>query len=362
MSMPSTAHVSAAIAAAGLLAGFTALPAAADSPVTTRQSTQLRTSAKATSTSVAKLVRGQTITAVSSSSGWTKVRFAKSSAFIPTRQVAKGVAFTPPGRMTGTGSRVITANLNLRRGPGYAHGKIRVVTDGTRVRATGKSSGGFSEVVSGPSRGWMSNRYLVRSTRGLPEAAGVRVATTNLNVRVGSGATSRVVGVISKGAQVSITGVTSDGRSEILYRGSARWVATRLLALKTTSAGPTVPANPIEKALTPWTIAVHRAARSTWPEIKTIYGYRNSPGSDHSQGRALDLMVPGYKTAAGKKLGGQVAEWAVANMQAMHIDYVIWNQHILSAQRADEGWRLMADRGGDSANHFDHVHISVSAE
>lgn len=362
MRMPSPAHLSAVVAAGGLLAGLSALPAYADSPVTTRQSAQLRTSAKATGTSIAKLSRGQTLSAVSSSSGWTKVRFAASSAYIPSSQVANGVAFAPPVRITGTGSRVMTANLNLRRGPGYSYDKIRVVADGTRVRATGKSSTGFSEVVSGPTRGWLSNRYLVRSNRGLPEAAGVRIATVNLNVRYGSGATSKVVAVLPKGSQVTITGVTRGSRTEILYRGATRWVATQYLAKTSSPAAPATPTYPIEKDLTPWTIAVHRAARTAWPEIKTIYGYRNDPKSDHYQGRALDLMIPSYKTAAGKKLGGQVAEWAVANMEAMHIDYVIWNQRILSARRADEGWRLMADRGSDSANHFNHVHISVSAE
>ena len=28
-------------------------------------------------------------------------------------------------------------------------------------------------------------------------------------------------------------------------------------------------------------------------------------------------------------------------------------------QRSGEGWRGMSDRGNATANHFDHVHISV---
>ena len=39
--------------------------------------------------------------------------------------------------------------------------------------------------------------------------------------------------------------------------------------------------------------------------------------------------------------------------------YVIWNQRIWNIQRNGEGWRYMADRGGDSANHKNHVHITV---
>ena len=39
--------------------------------------------------------------------------------------------------------------------------------------------------------------------------------------------------------------------------------------------------------------------------------------------------------------------------------YVIWNQRIWNIQRDREGWRYMADRGGDSANHMNHVHVTV---
>ena len=115
----------------------------------------------------------------------------------------------------------------------------------------------------------------------------------------------------------------------------------------------------VEKKLTPNAVAVHRAALAAWPQITTYYGYRNDPTSDHYTGKALDLMIPGYTTAKGKALGADVAAWARSNADALNVTYVIWNQHIWSVQRSKEGWRLMADRGSDSANHLNHVHISV---
>ncbi|MEP7157788.1 MAG: SH3 domain-containing protein, partial [Chloroflexota bacterium] len=36
-----------------------------------------------------------------------------------------------------------------------------------------------------------------------------------------------------------------------------------------------------------------------------------------------------------------------------------WSQRIWSVQRSSEGWRPMADRGSTTANHYDHVHVSV---
>ena len=73
--------------------------------------------------------------------------------------------------------------------------------------------------------------------------------------------------------------------------------------------------------------------------------------TDHSTGRALDLMIPNYRSASGKALGYDVAAWAKANAKSLGINYVIWNQHIWNVTRDSEGWRYMADRGGDSANH-----------
>ena len=57
----------------------------------------------------------------------------------------------------------------------------------------------------------------------------------------------------------------------------------------------------------------------------------------------------------------KVAAWAKANARDLGINYVIWNQHIWNITRDSEGWRYMADRGGDSANHKIHVHITFAA-
>jgi hypothetical protein len=70
-------------------------------------------------------------------------------------------------------------------------------------------------------------------------------------------------------------------------------------------------------------------------------------------------MIPNYKSASGKALGQKVALWAKANAKTLGVEYVIWNQHIWNIRRDKEGWRYMANRGGDSANHKNHVHITV---
>ncbi|MHA6796195.1 hypothetical protein ACVGVM_22185 [Pseudonocardia bannensis] len=69
--------------------------------------------------------------------------------------------------------------------------------------------------------------------------------------------------------------------------------------------------------------------------------------SDHPSGLALDFMMRGAT-------GDRLAECAVRNKDALGITYVIWKQRI----NFGSGWQPMEDRGSDTANHFDHVHVS----
>jgi len=83
--------------------------------------------------------------------------------------------------------------------------------------------------------------------------------------------------------------------------------------------------------------------------ITNIGGYRAGAG-DHGAGKAVDVMVTGSR-------GDAVASWAIDNMGRYNITYVIWKQRIWMA--GSSGWRAMEDRGSATANHYDHVHISV---
>lgn len=73
--------------------------------------------------------------------------------------------------------------------------------------------------------------------------------------------------------------------------------------------------------------------------------------SDHPTGHALDLMVRGAT-------GDRIADCAMANAEELGVKYVIWNQRI----NTGDGWESMEDRGGETANHEDHVHISFNDE
>ncbi|MCO1660197.1 hypothetical protein KDL28_34570 [Pseudonocardia sp. S2-4] len=72
--------------------------------------------------------------------------------------------------------------------------------------------------------------------------------------------------------------------------------------------------------------------------------------SDHPGGRAVDFMVD-------RSTGDGLAQCALDNQEALGVKYVIWEQQI----NHGSGWKQMEDRGGVTANHFDHVHISFEA-
>jgi hypothetical protein len=90
--------------------------------------------------------------------------------------------------------------------------------------------------------------------------------------------------------------------------------------------------------------------------------YRAGADGEHPLGRACDFMLSTggvLPTAANVQLGYQIAAWAQANASRLGIMYIIYRQRMWDIRMASSAWVPMADRGGITANHFDHVHISV---
>jgi hypothetical protein len=83
-------------------------------------------------------------------------------------------------------------------------------------------------------------------------------------------------------------------------------------------------------------------------DVDTVYGLASRAGtSDHPSGLALDFMVD-------RATGDRLADYALRNRARLGIKYVIYRQRI----NFGSGWQAMEDRGGATANHLDHVHIS----
>jgi tape measure domain-containing protein len=115
--------------------------------------------------------------------------------------------------------------------------------------------------------------------------------------------------------------------------------------------------------LGPMAAAARAFVQATWG-ISNIGGYanRNIAGtgtkSDHALGKAIDIMIPNYKSAASIALGNTIANWFVANPARFGTKYVIWRDRINEGR----GWSPYGHPGGgrsDTLQHRDHVHLSV---
>ena len=289
----------------------------------------------------AQLIAGRT-------RGWASARYLKPAAGLP------GVIST----------RVATASLDLRTRSGAGSVTVGEVPKGTRLSITGATANGRAQVVYRAAVRWVTARYLavpastLPGAPALPPVTGHRYATATLDIRSTSADQYEAVSEVPRGTRLSITGVVQRGRMQVIFDGAVRWVTAKYLAKKkpaTVGGGGYA----VEKGLKPNAIRVHRAAMAAFPQVVTYYGVRKDPIPDHPSGRALDLMLPNYQSRQGQALGYAVRDWARAHARELGIQYVIFHHHIWNIQRDREGWRYMADRGSDTANHLNHVHITV---
>jgi hypothetical protein len=105
------------------------------------------------------------------------------------------------------------------------------------------------------------------------------------------------------------------------------------------------------------TIWAARVISLLFPQINTIGGYREDPLPWHPNGLAIDVMIPNYHTPEGIELGNQIAGYALANAKRWGVLHVIWRQKYYPGIGAGS-WT--ADYGNETANHYDHVHISTN--
>lgn len=194
-----------------------------------------------------------------------------------------------------------------------------------------------------------------RATREAVANADTKLWTTvALNVWSASGQDSEKVGLLDAAEKVLVTGRQADGREEVVLDGESRWVTAGYLADEkpVTNAidGDCTNGTSVPSDVDPSIIKVHRAVCAAFPEV-TTYGTWRSDG-EHGQGRAVDIMISG-------ETGWSIAEMLRDNHVELGIEYIIYAQKIWSVERSGEGWRGMSDRGSATANHYDHVHVTV---
>ncbi len=203
--------------------------------------------------------------------------------------------------------------------------------------------------------------------RAVEAAHAKRWTTVDLNLWSSSSQAARQLGLLKAGKHILVTGRAADGRVELVVDGHSRWVTAGYLseakpdATSATGAAAGAaatglsmapcPDGSVEYRLTPAAVYVYRSVCHAFPQI-TSYGGWDAHG-EHASGKAIDIMTSDVS------LGNAIAAFLQQHASELHVYDILWRQHIWTPVRASEGWRLFADRGSATANHYDHVHVSV---
>ncbi len=190
-----------------------------------------------------------------------------------------------------------TAELNVRAKPSEDAKKLGRVKSGTKVVATGSIEGKYRKVTAGKLEGWVLTKNLADELPRQAAVASGKVTTAKCS------------------------------------RGTA-----------------------VEARLRPDTVRIYRSVCALFPGVNSYGGWRAGGRQFHKNGRALDIMLtPGKESA----MGWQIAKYLIANAKTFNIDHIIFEQKIWTP--GNPRWRGMADRGGTTANHYDHVHVAIRA-
>jgi uncharacterized protein YgiM (DUF1202 family) len=325
-----------------------------------RRTASVNVNVRATASLDAKITTILTKGTVVSVTGFSSGLFAQVTVDKATRWIHSGfLSTTTDTTPEVVASYTTTAKLALRTTASLAATNQKNIAIGSTVGSTGTHSGGYTQVVYKSLVGWVVTGYL-KAVAGTPDSlvlplrkATLYVVASGAVLRTSADAESAQVATLSQGDPLRTTGSTKNGYSEVIWNGATSWVATA--SLSATKPTTDLGSDSLNK-LEPYGKAAVLEVRANFPEIKTIYGWRSSSAysSDHPNGRAIDNMIPSYKT--NKALGDRLAQYFIDNGKRLHVTYIIWRQRNYTISRGS--WKAMEDRGSDTQNHMDHVHVS----
>jgi hypothetical protein len=193
-----------------------------------------------------------------------------------------------------------------------------------------------------------------------PKPQGKLWTTADLDLRTQPAEKAKTAGLLKSGKHVPVTGKRQDGYAEVIVGRLTRWVTDDYLSKSKVrppgSLGLVDRSCPgtsgVESGLTSGAVRVYRAVCNNFPQITQYGGY--APRGEHASGKAIDIMN------SDTNLGNEIAAFLQAHASELNLYDIIWQQHIWTPERSSEGWRSMSDRGSETANHYDHVHVSVN--
>lgn len=169
----------------------------------------------------------------------------------------------------------------------------------------------------------------------------------------GNGTSDSILAWLSNGEGVVTAAAMAKGGAPLVAALNAGWTPS---AAMISSMVGSIPG--FAEGLSPGADFLRNEIMQLWPQITTIGGKRSEDGfGEHSSGNAIDVMIPGYDTPQGKALGDSVASFIAKNSDALGADGFIWRQTSFGYGGSFTEGKQMPDRGSDTQNHMDHVHI-----
>jgi uncharacterized protein YgiM (DUF1202 family) len=322
-----------------------------------------RTKASLSSEILKVLPKGTTVSVTGRSSGdFSEIQEGNSLLWLFTEYLSDQVDTTPDTTANATTTTVLT----LRKTASSTSASLGDVPKGGAVQLTGAHDDSYSQVVYNKQTGWILTGYF-KLIAGSPDnlVASLPIATgklfinaTGVNMRSAADVESSKVTVLNYGTELATTGVQKNNYSSVIYDGKIRWVYTQYTQSKAIDPTQDLGSSSLNR-LERYGKAAVLEVRENFPQIVTIGGWRSGSAysSDHPNGRAIDIMIPSYKK--NKALGDKIADWVIKNGNRLHVTYQIWYQRNYRMSRGS--WTKMENRGSDTQNHKDHVHVSFYA-
>ena len=188
--------------------------------------------------------------------------------------------------------------------------------------------------------------------------------TANLNLRTGATTNANIMLTMPRGSDVTVvTSEPSGAWYQVKYGSRTGWAHGNYLVATngggTTGGGGSSSSPTARVGGGPVVAHAQRFVNDACGRHGCPYELGTRAGHDPSRTRAVDMMMARYGSSAGgseRTRGDDIASMAVDNEREYKLYYVIWRQRINSAD--GRGWRGMANRGSNTENHFDHVHVS----